>query len=165
VIIRLEHWLRRLADAFNWVAAASVLAMMLLTCADIVLRLFRRPIPGTYEMVGLLGAVFASFSLAYTSYHRGHIAVDFLVQKLPPRGQTVVEAVNALVGAAFFVLVARQCLIYGSTLKQFGEISMTLQMPLHPFVYGIAAGCGLLAAVLLLGGLRAALELAARPPQ
>jgi TRAP-type C4-dicarboxylate transport system permease small subunit len=165
VILRLEHWLRRLADAFNWVASASVMAMMLLTCADIVLRLFRRPIPGTYEMVGLLGAVFASFSLAYTSYHRGHIAVDFLVQKLSPRGQTAVEAANSLVGAAFFALVARQCLIYGNRLQQFGEISMTLQMPLHPFVYGIAAGCALLAAVLLLGALRAALELAPRPPQ
>lgn len=165
MIIRLEQWLRRLADAFNWVAAAAVVGMMLLTCADILLRLFRRPIPGTYEMVGLLGAVFAAFSLAYTSYHRGHIAVDFLVQKLPPRGQTAFEAGNSLVAAAFFAFVARQCIIYGRQLRDVGEVSMTLQVPLHPFVYGIAAGCGLLAAVLLLGGVRALLDLSAREPR
>jgi len=28
---------------------------MLLTCADVVMRLFDRPIPGTYELVGYLG--------------------------------------------------------------------------------------------------------------
>ena len=44
-------------------------------------------------MVGFLGAVFAAFSLGYTSVHRGHIAVDFLVQKLPARVQSLVDRI------------------------------------------------------------------------
>lgn len=148
MIQRLEQWTTRIATGANWVAAAAVTGMMLLTCMDIVLRLFRRPIPGTYEMVGFMGAVFAAFSLGYTSANRGHIAVDFLVQKLAPRVQTVVDGVNALVCAGLFGLLARQSMRYAADLKSFGEVSMTLQMPIYPFVYGIAAGCWLLVLVL-----------------
>ena len=148
MIDRLEKWTARAAEIFNWVAATAITGMMLLTCMDIVLRLFRRPIPGTYEVVGFLGAVFAAFSLGYTSVNRGHIAVDFLVQKLPPRAQTVIDGVNALICAVLFGLLARQSMRYAADLQSFGEVSMTLQMPVYPFVYGIAAGCWLLVLVL-----------------
>ena len=161
MIDRLEKWTSRAAEIFNWVSAAAVTGMMLLTCMDIVLRLFRRPIPGTYEVVGFLGAVFAAFALGYTSTHRGHIAVDFLVQKLPPRAQTMVDGVNALICAVLFGLLARQSMRYAADLQSFGEVSMTLQMPVYPFVYGIAAGCWLLVAVLavrVLKSLAAALK-------
>ncbi len=149
MINRLEKWTARVAEVFNWVAAAAVTGMMLLTCMDIVLRLFRRPIPGTYEVVGFLGAVFAAFSLGYTSANRGHIAVDFIVQKLPPRAQTIIDGVNALVCAALFGLLARQSMRYAADLQAFGEVSMTLQMPVYHFVYGIAVGCWLLVLVLV----------------
>ena len=148
MIFRIEQWMTKTAEAFNWVAAAAVAAMMVLTCMDIILRIFRHPIPGTYEMVGFLGAVFAAFSLGYTSINRGHIAVDFLVQKFPGRVQSLVDGVNALICGVFFGLVTRQCVVYAGDLKTFGEVSMTLQMPIYPFVYGIAAGCGLLTLVL-----------------
>jgi len=148
LIYRIEQWVAKAADVFNWVAAAAVAGMMMLTCTDIILRLFRHPIPGTYEMVGFLGAIFAAFSLGYTSVNRGHIAVDFLVQKFPPRAQSLVDGINALICAVFFGFLARQCLTYAGDLKAHGEVSMTLQMPVYPFVYGIAAGCFLLALVL-----------------
>lgn len=148
MILRLERWVAKAADLFNWVAATAVVVMMVLTCLDIVLRLFRHPIPGTYEMVGFLGAVFAAFSLGYTSVNRGHIAVDFLVQKLSSRTQNWVDGINALICSVFFGFLARQCLVYAGDLKSFGEVSMTLQMPIYPFVYGIAAGCFLLTLVL-----------------
>ena len=148
MILRIEQWVAKAADAFNWVAAAAVAGMMLLICMDIVLRLFRHPIPGTYEIVGFLGAIFAAFSLGYTSVNRGHIAVDFLVQKFPRRAQSLVDGVNALICAVFFGLLARQSVVYAGDLKSFGEVSMTLQMPIYPVVYGIAAGCALLTLVL-----------------
>ena len=148
MIQRLEMWTTRMAEIFNWVAAAAVTGMMLLTCMDIVLRLFRHPIPGTYEMVGFLGAVFAAFALGYTSVHRGHIAVDFVVQKLPARAQSLVDGINALICGVFFGFLSHQCMVYAADLKSFGEVSMTLQMPIYPFVYGIAVGCCLLTLVL-----------------
>jgi len=56
-MLRLKKQLDNLSNAFNWLAAGAILIMMALTCADVVLRLFRHPIPGTYEIVGLMGTV------------------------------------------------------------------------------------------------------------
>ena len=147
---RLKTWIARVSNWCNWVSAASAIAMMLLTCADVILRIFRRPIPGTYEIVGLLGAVFVSFALAQTSIERGHIAVEFIVQRLPRKAQNVVECINALICGVLFSLITWQSIAYADDLKTFGEVSMTLQMPIYPFVYGIAIGCGMLSLVLLM---------------
>jgi TRAP-type C4-dicarboxylate transport system permease small subunit len=146
---RFEKMILFLSDRFNWIAAASIIVMMLLTCADVVLRFFRHPIPGTYEIVGLLGAVVISFSLAYTSVKKGHIAVEFLVEKFPRRIQAFINAANDFFGALLFGLISWQSALYASDLKVSGEVSLTLQMPIYPYVYGIAMGCGLLCMVLL----------------
>ena len=147
---RLERSILSITEKFNLIAAAAVVIMMVLTCADVILRFFRHPIPGTYEMVGLLGAIVVSFSLAHTSVMRGHISVEFIVQKLPKPVQIVIDGINSLLGAALFGLITWQSMLYGSNLMHTGEVSLTLQMPIYPFVYGIAIGSGMLCVVLLI---------------
>lgn len=138
-----------IAKGFNALASLAVLAMMGLTCLDVLLRFFRRPIPGTYEMVGLLGALFVAFSLAETSLQKGHIAVSFLVDRFSKRKQALIDGVNGLIAGLFFALVAFDTARYAADLRANGEVSMTLKVPLYPFVYCIAAGCALLCLILL----------------
>lgn len=147
-MVRLERAVTVTSSWLNYAACLAVVVMMLLSCADVAMRLFGAPIPGTYEMVGFLGAVVVSFSLAHTSLQRGHVAVELIFEKLPLRAQIIVDAVGNLVSTILFGLIAWQSLLYGLDLQRSGEVSLTLQMPLHPFVYGIAVGCGLLALVL-----------------
>ncbi|MFW6138993.1 MAG: TRAP transporter small permease [Spirochaetota bacterium] len=137
------------AHALKWISAVSVVSMMLLTCADVILRLFRRPIPGTYELVGFLGAMFVSFSLAYTSVMRFHISVEFLYRKLAAGTRKIVEVINSTVPGILFGFITWHCFAYAMDMKKAGEISLTLQVPIYPFVLGVAAGCGILCAVLL----------------
>lgn len=134
----------------NGLAAASLVLMMLLTFFDVVLRFFRHPIPGTYEMVGFAGAILVSFSLAHTSLERGQIAVDFLVSKFSRRIRIIIDRINSLICAVLFSLISWQSVFYALNIKNAGEVSMTLQMPIYPFILGIAAGCGVLSLVLLL---------------
>ena len=148
----------RISTLFNVLAGVAVVGMMLLTCADVLLRLLRHPIPGTYELVGFLGTVIISFALALTSLEKGHIAVEILVERFPARVQSGIEAVTSLIGAALFALLAWQSLIYGADMRQSGEVSVTLTMPIYPFIWGIAAGSALLVTVLAAGSLRAALR-------
>jgi len=154
--------LTRISILFNILAGIAVIAMMLLTCADVVLRLFRHPIPGTYELVGFLGTVIVSFALALTSLEKGHIAVEILVERFPPRIQTGIEAITSLIGAFLFALLTWQSMIYAADMRQSGEVSVTLTMPIYPFIYGLAAGSALLVAVLAADSLRAAIR-AVRP--
>ncbi|MBU0574719.1 MAG: TRAP transporter small permease [Pseudomonadota bacterium] len=157
---QLQRGIVLVSRGFNVVAGAAVILMMVLTCADVVLRLLRQPITGTYEIVGFLGTVIVSFSLAFTSLEKGHIAVELLVEKLPRRMQVGIEAVTSLIGAALFSLITWQSLVYAMDIRQSGEVSVTLTMPIYPFIYGIAAGSGLLCLVLLSECLRSAVRTA-----
>jgi TRAP-type C4-dicarboxylate transport system permease small subunit len=151
---RLGRWIDTIGGKFNYVACAAVIVMMLLTCADVILRLFGHPILGTYEMIGFSGAVVISFALAYTSLERGHIAVDLFVSSLPKRSQIFINGVNSLIGAVLFSLITWQSFVYAGDLRGSGEVSLTLQIPTYPFVYGISVGCGLLCLVLLTDAIR-----------
>lgn len=154
-MVRIEKIILQIADKANWISAVAVMLMMLLTVLDVILRFFRSPIPGTYEIVGLLGALAISFALGYTSMEKGHIAVDFLVQRFSDTVKMVISAVNNIIAMLFFAVAAWQSILYGAGLLKAGEVSMTLQVPTWPFVFGIAVGCILLCLVLLVEIMRA----------
>ncbi|MCK9273778.1 MAG: TRAP transporter small permease [Syntrophales bacterium] len=145
---QIEKYLADIAIRVNWIAAGAIIVMMSLTSADVILRFFRHPIPGTYEIVGLMGAVAASFSLAYTTVMKGHIAVEFLVRKLPRHVQYGIDIITGFAGFLLFAILAWQSALYAMNLKTNSEVSLTLQMPIYPFIFGIAIGCGLLSLVL-----------------
>ncbi|MBN2569692.1 MAG: TRAP transporter small permease [Deltaproteobacteria bacterium] len=150
-MFRIEKSINKTVGLFNWVAALALVGMMLLTCADVVMRRsFNKPIPGTYEIVALLGALLISFALAYTTSHKGHIAVEFLVQRFSKKVQRAIDAVNQFLGIMLFVIIAWQSLLYAMDMQASGEVSLTVQMPIHPFIFGIAMGCALVSLVLLL---------------
>lgn len=154
MVFRVER-VKSFANFINWVAAASIFGMMLLTTADVVLRYFRHPIPGTYEIVGFLGSMAVGFALASTSVNRGHVAVSILFQRLSPKAQSFVESFNSLVAAVFFGLLTWQCGALAEDLRRAGEVSMTVEMPFYPFVYGISAGCAILVMTLVVDFLNA----------
>lgn len=144
-----KKYLARAGKSFNALACAAVIVMMVLSTADVVLRLFGRAIPGTYELVGFLGTIVVSFALAFTSMEKGHIAVEILVNKLPQRAQLAIEAFCNLVGALLFIVIAYQAVLYALDIRKSGEVSLTLQLPPYPFIFGIAAGCALLSLLLV----------------
>lgn len=152
-----------LAVILYWVAGAAIVSMMLLTCADIILRfavtLYHqyhwqflsnlRPIAGTYELVSFLGAVAVAFAMAHTSVEQGHVAVSLIVRLLPRRVQAVIETITTVFGFTFFVLLSWQSLLYAGELHKRGEVSLTLQLPFYPFVYGIGFASAAVCLVLL----------------
>lgn len=152
--LRIERFVARIAERVNWIAAAAVVFMMLITTADVIMRVFRHPILGTYEIVGFTGAVVIAFSLPYTSIQKGHIAVEFLVQRLPWLARVIINIINAFISIVLFAVIAWQCAEYAETMKISGEVSSTLQMPTYPFLYGISFGCLLLCVVLFIEFLR-----------
>jgi TRAP-type C4-dicarboxylate transport system permease small subunit len=158
----LEKWTELISARLNWIAAAAVVVIMVLTCADVVLRFFGRPITGTYEMVGLFGSVIVSLALAQTSLEKGHIAVEILMDHMPEKVQAMVETAGSLLGAFLFGTITWQSYNYAAELKQTGEVSLTLGMPTYPFAYGIMAGCGALCLVLMTNTFRSLARMRSR---
>ncbi len=145
----LERISNELARLLYWIAGTAIIIMMILTCGDVILRFFRRPIPGTYELVCFLGAVAVAFAMAHTTVEKGHVAVSLVVRLFPARIQGIVESITSTFGFIFFALIAWQSVLYGHDLYTSGEVSLTLQLPFYPFVYGIGFSAAAVCLVLL----------------
>ncbi len=139
-----------LARRLDMIAATAVFAMMSLTCVDVFLRyFFRMPIPGTYEIVALLGAAAVSFAMAHTLAERGHVAVSLVVQLFPKWLQDIIEGIISIFGIILFGLIAWQSVLYGMDCQRAGEVSMTLELPFYPIIYGVALSAMVVCLVLL----------------
>ena len=127
------------SSLFNMVASAALVAMMLLTCSDVFMRyLFNSPITGTYDLVGLLGAVLASFAMPYTMLKKGHVAVEILIQSLSRGKQLVIETFTHLLGISLFLVLVWQAILLSRDMKAAGEVTPTLLLPFYPILYCMA---------------------------
>ena len=134
---------------FHGIAGISLVFLMLLTIADVVLRFFHRPIPGVYELVGFASALAIGLSLPYTSWTRGHVHVDTLLEWLPPRGRKIMQIATRLAAAGLFLTLSYNLVRFGLDLRASGEVSPTLEWRFYPVVFGLAAAALLQVAVLL----------------
>jgi TRAP-type C4-dicarboxylate transport system permease small subunit len=131
----------RLSKWTNGVGGVVLPIMMIITVTDVFLRLFGKPIVGTYELVAYTGALVVAFSIPYTSWARGHIYVDFFVQKLSPGVQKFFHTVTRVMGIVLFFLAAWNLGKFGMDLARSGEVSPTLQLPFYPIVYAVGVSC------------------------
>jgi TRAP-type C4-dicarboxylate transport system permease small subunit len=128
----------RIVSSFmNGIAAVALSFVIALTTLDVILRIFKHPILGTFEMVAFTGAVTFGFAVPMTSWHRAHIYVDFLVQKLPQERRNVVNIFTRLAAIGLFAIASFNLFKHGIYLYQTGEYSPTLQIPFYPFMMGL----------------------------
>ena len=125
----------------NLIAGVSLTFLMLLTIADVILRGFKRPVAGTYELVAFAGAVTIGFSVPMTSWLRGHIFVDFFILKFSQRVRNIFNIASRGVVIILFFLIGWNLVKYGMDLQKSGEVSLTLQMPFYPVAYGVGVCC------------------------
>jgi TRAP-type C4-dicarboxylate transport system permease small subunit len=113
-------------------ATARALAIIggLLSCAmaaivtiSVIGRyLFHRPIPGDYDIVGILcGCAIFAF-LPYCQLQRGNVLADFFTARAPPRVKASLDAAGALVYLAAAVMLTWR-LYYGALeMRQSAEV-------------------------------------------
>ncbi|MBW1778959.1 MAG: TRAP transporter small permease [Deltaproteobacteria bacterium] len=133
----------------TWTSGACLVFMVLLTCANIFFRIVWWPIKGTYEIMGLFGAVVTAFALGHTQITKGHVAVDVLVSRFSENSRRRIGMFNSIVCGAFFVLAGWQMALKAETLRRTGELTETLRIIYYPFTYAAAFGCIILSLVLL----------------
>jgi len=123
------------------------------TVADVVLRSFKSPITGTYELVGFLGAVAIGFSLPQTSLDKGQVLMDFLSRRLSPGVARALSASTRAIGAGLFALIAWNLFAMGADLRRTGDETPLLHLPHFVLAWGIAIACAVECLVLAAEGL------------
>lgn len=145
---------RDLTRLLYLIGGISLSFIMFLTVADIILRAFRRPILGTYEIAAFSGAIVIGFSIPFTTWVRGHVYTDFLIARFSERTRNVVNISTRCLGIWLFLMIGWNLIKYGMDLHRSGEVSLTLTMPFYPVAYGLAISSFIQCLVLLCDILR-----------
>ena len=149
---RVIYSLSRVCDR---IAQCAVVAMMLIVVGNILSRIFWRPIYGTYDVVMLLGSILVSFALGYCAVRRGHIAVDLVIALFPQRVQAIIDSITGILSVGIFAIIAWRCWVYGTDMWERGEVTMSVYIPVHPFIFGVGFGCAVLCIVVLVDLIKA----------
>lgn len=147
----IERAVQRAARLPLWVAGASLLAMMLLTFADVIMRSFANaPITGAAEITEILLAATVFAAMPATSLWGRHISVDLFDSYLFARARDGV--VNLIFGALLWWPVVK-CWESAVRTMGYGEVTLYLRIPVGWLLFFIAVGLGLSAAAMILRGI------------
>jgi len=142
-------FLRFISKLLNTIAGIAVTFMMLLTVADVLLRASGHPIIGTFEIVSLLLALVIGFGIPQVSLDRGHVYMDFLVEKLSEKGRRMMTTFTRILCLILFASIGYKLFSVGAKFHASGEVSPTIMLPFYPVAYGVAVCCLLECCVLI----------------
>ena len=138
------------------VGSLAVLLLMSIATVNAFMRLpfLKTTWRGAYETVGFLGAIVIAFALGYTQKRKDHIVVDILTEKFPKRVNRVLDGINYFITTIFFAIVSWQVFAWGMKISKSGEVSETLKIVFHPFVYSVSLGFAVFSLTLILDFLK-----------
>ena len=133
------------------VASIGLLITMVTVVLNVLGRaLFRSPLLGTVEIVGMAGLLLVPFALVLTERNRAHIVVRMLISRFPEWLQTLF---------AIFTFILSLCavvyLIWGGVLQIWDSIvrpemvTPVLRVPKVPLISILVIGCLFLFGILL----------------
>jgi TRAP-type C4-dicarboxylate transport system permease small subunit len=132
VINKIDHFLNSIAELF-------LVIMVLLTVTDVIFRVFGgSAIMGTYELVAVMGGIVIAFAVPRTSWDKGHVIVDLLIENRSAAAKNTVYVITRIVGVIVMLFLSWNLLRKGMHLQKAGEVSMTLHLPYFPWSYAFA---------------------------
>jgi TRAP-type C4-dicarboxylate transport system permease small subunit len=159
IIERVEKAVAWASQKLDVAAGVALVAMMALVFGNVISRAVWKPIMGTYEITAFLAAMTISFALAHCAVNKGHIALTLFVDRLPPRAQAFFDIIVSILGAGLYFILAWEVTKYAVHMKGIGEVSLTMEIPFYPFIFGVAFGLLMLALVSLVDLLKSLVRL------
>lgn len=136
--------LHSLSDRVNTITEAAlfttIVAMVVVTLLQVVFRFFFEALSWSEELSCFL-LVLASLLGAAVAFKRGsHIAVRFILDKLPSVAQKSLQTIISLLGIGFFAVVAYYGAILMGTEASQRSPAMTISMKWVYLMYPVTAG-------------------------
>ncbi len=111
MLLRLERYFDRFSDVMGWIAGVLNLAMLVNVFYDAIMRyFFSTGSIALQEMEWHLFAMVFLFGIAYALKEDGHVRVDVLYDRFPPR----VKAIVNIAGTLLFLLPLSVLIVEGS---------------------------------------------------
>ena len=130
---------RRVVPVLGWFAAAVLMALMLLTCADVAGRyLFNSPVWGAFELTEMMLAALIFAALPLVSLRNEHVTVDLFDPVTPDWVLRTQHVVAYLIGFACTAYLAWRLWIRAGNLLAAGETTAQLKLTMAWLAYGMA---------------------------
>ena len=140
----------KLSRAINSVGVLFLMAMMFLMVVDVFLRrVFQNPLTGSFEVVQFMQVTLVFLGVAYTTIKKAHISIDLITARLSERTSALLESIMLFLGLGLFALITWRNILRAEELWAEKATSVLLEIPLFPFYYMLAFGCGVLCLVLI----------------
>lgn len=120
------------------IAGLCLLAIVIITCADILLRRFEHAVRGAIDLVQVLSCLCVVLSLPYTTAVKGHIAVEFLFRNFNRLGKVIADTCTRSLAIIFFATLAWHTFKHGNNMLNKNAMTLTLNIPLF-WVYWTAS--------------------------
>ena len=134
----IDKILQFIADKLKVVGAFFLFGMAILTCVDVIGRLFKHPIFGSVELVSFMGVIAIATSLPFTHAEEGHIGVELFIRKFSRKVRDIVKLFTEILCLILFILVTWRMFIYSYKVRESGELSMNLQLPEYWIIFLLA---------------------------
>jgi TRAP-type C4-dicarboxylate transport system permease small subunit len=132
-LYKIDQAYHGLEKALNYVAAAFLFSLMLLACAEVVMRkLFNSPIHGQADLVEIFIPTMGFFGLAYCQRMAGHVRMEIVINTLKGRAYWLFEFVSN-----FATIIICALMIYGTwnhflRAYELGDSTMDVELPVWP---------------------------------
>ncbi|WP_417433539.1 TRAP transporter small permease [Kiloniella sp.] len=131
MIIIISNYFNQLVKYVAWIGVLFLLGAMLITTTDVVLRkIDNAGIYGTIDLVQLMIISAAYLSIPYAFLKKSHVAVAILSERLPEKVAIFCQALGMLFCAAFMSAIAWFGFLQAEQQHQYGDISITLGLPM-----------------------------------
>jgi len=138
---RVEKIIRLIIEASGIAGVLILLAMMMITVADVIMRyFFHRPIIGSMEISVLLMVCVVFLGIGWCALNDGHISVDIITNKLSKRGRALLNSFDNIVTLVLALIITWRSFMEAVHVKNMEVSSPLLAIPRYPFVFVTSFG-------------------------
>jgi TRAP-type C4-dicarboxylate transport system permease small subunit len=142
--LRWISWIRRFNTVTHYVAGLALLSILFLTVADITGRsAFRRPVPGTVELTGMILVIVVFLSVARSEDMGDHITIDLIYERVGTRFKMFLDIFADALTIVVVALLSYQLYQFVLRNQSSGAETPVLDIPVWPFVLVAAVGSAL----------------------
>ena len=99
---RFTKILQRVIVICTAIGSIFLAGIMAIIVASIIVRVFGKVVPGSFETIELMIVVSIAFALPYCGIHKGHVSVDLILNKFSERTRNIINVFNHLVSMLFW---------------------------------------------------------------
>ena len=134
---KLKLIVSKLSVVMAGIAGTTLVAVMLMTVLDVILRYFGRPIVGIYDIVALGGAVIIGFSMPLAAEKKVHVYMEMGLQSYSRTVKQVLSFITRVIVFGISFIVAWNLIQLGIDFHQTGEVSLTIKIIYYPVAMGL----------------------------